>query len=217
MVNNKKENESMNDLVPKNFIDTGLDAVAQAKELTILDQIDYDVASAMGKAYSDQIKKVKEYFKPRKDKAKSVHTDWVTAEKEALKQYEEAKAILKVTVGKYEDEQERLRREKEAKMKKELEEKQAKEAKKAEAKGQEYEPEITPEDIVVHSSFKSSGQARKVKELVVSDLSAFLVWLGQSNYNPEDYVDIKNTPVKGLANNPDIPGISLKIRTSKVF
>ena len=207
----------MNELVPQNFIDTGLDAVDQAKELIIIDQMDYDVASAMGKAYSEQIKKVKEYFKPRKDKAKSVHTDWVTAEKEALKQYEEAKAILKITVGKYEAEQERLRREKEAKLKKELEEKQAKEAKKAEAEGQEYEPTITAEDIHVETSFKSSGQTRKVKELIITDLDAFLIWLGQSNYPAEEYVSINNTKVKSLAVNPNVPGISLKGKTIKVF
>ena len=104
---------------PKEFKAEGLTSVETAKKLLIESQTDYEVALAFGKAFAIQEKKITTYFKPKKAQAKAVHTDWCTAEKDALNGVSEAKRILAKKTGKYDRDMETIRREKEAKLREE--------------------------------------------------------------------------------------------------
>ena len=102
----------MNDLIPKKFTD-GTGTLDEAKALIITDEMGYTLADAMGKICADEIKARKAYFKPLKDQAHTLHKSLVAAEKESLKPYEDAKSVLMASSLAYEQEQERIRKEKE--------------------------------------------------------------------------------------------------------
>lgn len=204
----EKGEKEVKELIPAEFLNFGTDAISQAKSIIIKDQSDYEIAEVMGKVFSDEVKKIKEYFKPKKQKAKEVHSDWVNAEKEAIRPHEEAKIILKKAMIGYEAEQERIRREKEAALRKAAEEKMTESGE---------DSLIMPEDIVVQPTFQKKGQTRITHEVVITSMSAFLLWLAKSNYSPDEYVTIKTSAVKAIAKEQEIPGVKLEERRIKIF
>lgn len=204
----------MNKLIPKEYLKTN--ATGQAKALIIKTDEDNLCAQSLGTVYKNIIKEAKAYFGPKKKKAKSVHTDWVEAEREAIEPYEKAVSILKSAMLKYEEEQEKIRREKEAKLRAAEEARRAKEIEQAEEKGVEPpELDFTSEDIVV-PAMQRQGQTRTTQELVVTDLDAFIVWLGKSPYPAADYITVNKTACKSLAK-LGAPGIKLQEKKIKVF
>lgn len=200
----------------KDYEQQGLQAIEQAKAIVIVTEDDYIVANSMGKVFSDMIKEIKAYFKPQKADAKKVHQNWIDAEKSSLEGPEKAKNILKSAMLEYEEEQEKIRREKEAKLREAEEARRAKEIEQAEEKGVEPpELDFTSEDIIV-PAMQRQGQTRTTQELIVTDLDAFIVWLGKSPYPAVDYVTVNKTACKSLAK-LRAPGIKLQEKKIKVF
>ena len=95
----------MNEIEVKNDSDVTLDDgnkyVKQAKAILIRTNNDHALAGAYLDVINKEIKIRKEYFKPRKQKAKEVHQAWVKAEKESIKPFEEAKKIINTKMTAY--------------------------------------------------------------------------------------------------------------------
>ncbi len=162
----------------KDYTELGLEAIDQARSLTIEDQQDYEVAQAMGKAFSNIVKEIKAYFKPMKADAKKSHQNIVDAEKHSLADPEKATAILKTSMLKYEQKLESLRREEETRLRQELAARQKEERGKAEKDGLEIEPpEITPEDITVAPTIQKQGSTRANWKAEVTDKTLFIAWV----------------------------------------
>lgn len=92
----------MNDLILENTEDAvksqssgNVAMLEQAKDLVVTCQEEYEAASIIIKAIKEMVSERKEYFEPRKKRAKEVHTDWCNAEKAACKDLEDAESIIK--------------------------------------------------------------------------------------------------------------------------
>ena len=166
------------------------------KGITTQDQ--YDVAEAIGKLVSKEIKDVKAYFKPLKADAKKAWDNMVKAEKESLQPLESAKKELGKKMLEFEEEQERIRRMKEEEMAKIL------------PSGVEID------DVMATATYKKAGQTRTITELELTDLGKFLLWLVE-NEKPDDYVSLKTAKVKELCKSKDAPGVQLVEKKVKVF
>ncbi len=204
----------------EDFKEIGLQIVAQAKELVIADEQDYMVAESFGKVISDEIKKIKAYFKKPKADAKQGWQNWIDAEKSSLEDPEKAKSILKVSMLTYENEQERIRRVEEDRLRRELADRLRKVKERAEEDGLEIiPPEIVPEDIVVAPSFQRQGTTRANWKAEITDLKKFYeTCLKTDNY---DYL-LPNMPAlnsiaKSLKKESTIPGVRFYNEPVKVF
>lgn len=86
---------------------------ARAKEFVINDDATYQAAVDFGRTIQTKTADVKDFFKPMKDAANKVHKEICAREKAILEPLDSAKKILQKTVGDYQFEQERKRREEE--------------------------------------------------------------------------------------------------------
>ena len=204
----------------KDYTELGLEAIDQAKSLTINDQQDYEVAQAMGKAFSNIIKEIKAYFKPMKADAKKSHQNIVDAEKHSLGDPEKATAILKVSMLKYEQKLESLRREEEARLREELAARQKIEREKAEEDGLEIEPpEITPEDIIVAPTIQKQGSTRANWKAEVTDSELFYEYVGAHSAWSliESNMSMLTSMAKSTKGTSTIPGVRFYNDPVKIF
>lgn len=188
--------------MPAEYTTTDDKVLSQAKAHVVEDQTSYDIAIALGSTFSNIIKERKQYFAPRKKAAQEVHKMWVEAEKESVKPLEEAKSIIANKCLSYEREQERLRREEEARQREIAEEKARKEREEYERKqadlrekalkegvseeereqlAMEFEPTVSAEDIHVEPAFNKGGQTRKTWSAEVTDFQALVQYALKNN------------------------------------
>lgn len=210
----------MNKLIPQEFIDTALTTTNEVKDFIIEDQDDYEYAGSLGKIYHNEIKKIEEYFKPKKAKAQSVHKDWVNAEKEAVDQYKKAKETLKKITLTYEQKLEDLRREEEARLRKDLAARQKEEREAAEEDGLEIEPpEIVPEDIHVAPKIQKQGSTRANWKASVIDKPVFIDWVVKTKHY--EYLEPVSSYLNGIAKSvkgpSSIPGVEFFNDPVKIF
>lgn len=86
---------------------------AKASEVVITDDESYQSAVEFGRMIQTKTTEVKDFFKPMKDVANKAHKEICAREKAMLEPLEAAKKVLQQTVGAYQFEQERKRREEE--------------------------------------------------------------------------------------------------------
>ncbi len=91
---------------------------AKAGEVVIVDEESYQSAVEFGRMIQTKAAEVKDFFKPMKDAANKAHKEICAREKAMLEPLDSAKKILQKTVGDYQFEQERIRREAEEAAKK---------------------------------------------------------------------------------------------------
>jgi len=144
--------------------------------IVVSDLNTYLVAKTFKDICSGRISEIKDYFKPRKQRASAVHKDWVAAEKEALKPYNTEKGSLQGKMNAYI-------------AKKEKEQIAAREAI-IEAAGPEVELFIPPPEKTKGVRHTITGE--------VTDLNAFLTW-AINDKTVDQYVDLKQSALNYLA------------------
>ena len=82
--------------------------IEQARALVVTNNETFDLAGAYTEVLNKKIKVIKDYFSPRKAKAKAVHQEWVNAEEESLKPYLEAKNIIHAKLQVYLDKKQEI-------------------------------------------------------------------------------------------------------------
>lgn len=107
--------------------------LVKADALVVATTKDKEFAVTFTQDVNDKIRRIAEYFKPMKDKAYAAHKEIVTREKEALAIPEEAKRIVLGKISQYDQEQERLRRDEEARLREEARKRFEADLKRAEA------------------------------------------------------------------------------------
>lgn len=226
--------------MPSEYVDTDSKVLAQAKAQVVEDQMGYDIAVAMGKAFSGIIKERKDYFAPRKAAAQQVHKMWVEAEKDSIQPLEEAKSIIGKKCLKYEREQEEIRRAEEARLRRIAEEKARKEREEYERKqaelkeraaeeeiseeekeqlSMEFEPTVEPTEIKVENTFHKGGQTRKTWYAEVTDLAALVEHCFRSG---EHELLLANTTklnqlAKAHKKESTIPGVKFYTKETKIL
>ena len=138
-------------------------------DLVIKDDNDYAMAETIGKSVSQTIKNINEYFNPLVKLAHKAHKEAKAIQNDFLKVPEQTKATIKALMLTYENEQERIRKEKEDKLRRDLKAKQDEDQAKRQAQlDKDIEagiaqadaiceaviPDFQPEDIVVASTIK---------------------------------------------------------------
>jgi len=88
----------------------------RARALTITDQASYDTAAGMKKTLADFRKRIVEEFAPLKQAAHNAHRLLTSKEASCLAPITEAEQILVGAINRFTDEQERLRREEQARL-----------------------------------------------------------------------------------------------------
>lgn len=96
---------------PGDFEPDGLQMVQKANQIKIVTSEDREKAGDFFNIVSGCLKRVKEVFAPAKKKADEAHAEICALEKRAAKSFEIARDALKLKIGAWEDEQERLRNE----------------------------------------------------------------------------------------------------------
>ena len=91
----------------------------RAQALAVRDQQTYDQATALLKGTALLEKEIKNHYGPLKQAAHNAHKKITAAEKGILEPVERAGAILRGSIGKYTQEQERIRREEERRVREE--------------------------------------------------------------------------------------------------
>lgn len=86
-------------------------AVSVAPTMLVTDDMTHQLADSYVKTLTKEINKIKEYFTPRKKRAKEVHSDWVAAEKASLKDLDQAKGMISGRISAYVTEKVRKSRE----------------------------------------------------------------------------------------------------------
>ncbi len=101
-----KEAELENEIAP---------ALSVAREIVVVDAASYELAGQTVKDLTGIEKKIKEFWAPEKEMASKLHKSLVAKEKAMLAPVEEEKSAKVQSMRKWADEQERLRREAQAK------------------------------------------------------------------------------------------------------
>lgn len=92
----------MNDLVNVDFFNYGEALAAQAEAVKSIESKEhYDYAQTILEMAHFKEKDIKEYFKPYKQRAKQVHSDWCEAEKQTIEPYTKAKNVIKKAMSAY--------------------------------------------------------------------------------------------------------------------
>lgn len=219
---------------------TALSLKDQATAIKVTNVTTYTSAGELGKSIKELRTRIVEYFKPLKEAAHQAHKAITTREAEELRPVDEALNILRLAMNKFNEEQERLRREEEARLRKIEEEKAEKErqrllnqAVKAEEKGKDdkaeelldraenvYVAPVTVAPTVANTIRTDAGNITQAKEINVTvvDVKAFLAQMLNFNGNAlAGIVEIKPGPLKAFvkANGLDnYPGLSIKKTTS---
>lgn len=98
------------------FEQSALSVRDEAKAIQIIDQPTYDTAAAKFEAVAALEKQIVDHYAPMKQKAHEAHKAICTAEKSMLGPVSEAKQILSRSIGAWDQEQERIRREAQRKL-----------------------------------------------------------------------------------------------------
>lgn len=94
----------------------------QAERIKITTKEEFDEAAQFGKTLKQKVAEVTEFFAPMKKAAYDAHKQVCDREKAMLAPLQKAEKIIKASMSKFADEQERLRREAEEKLRKQAEE-----------------------------------------------------------------------------------------------
>ncbi len=100
----------------QNFEQTSIVIRNEAQAIQIVDQDTYDRAAEKFLAAAAMEKQIKDYHAPLKQKAHDAHKAICNAENGLLKPVQEAKQILSRLIGAWDDEQERLRKQEQARL-----------------------------------------------------------------------------------------------------
>lgn len=82
------------DLITSEMSCTAVEEPDDTSWIEVTDEASYEMAQTFKTAMNKAIADIKDYFKPRKARAKAVHSDWCQAEKDALKPYEAEKVSV---------------------------------------------------------------------------------------------------------------------------
>ena len=178
---------------------------AEAEAIQIVDQPTYDLACDIARRAVDARKLIKARLEPGKSAARSAWREWVDLENEMLSLVTGAEGIAKKKIGAWNDEQERLRREEEARLqeiaRKEEEEARLQEAVAVESDGgSEEEVEAimqeppAPVAVIAPPTFKKS-----------QGVSSRANWKGEVTHLP--------TLIQYVAKNPQFSNL-LKVDTT---
>lgn len=163
----------------------------------------------------ERMKAIEEYFKPRKEKARSVHTDWCNAEKETLAPYKDYVDRANNILTAYSIEKEKVRKSEEERLRQEAlkreEEERLQAAIEAEAGGNNEEaeaiisePVFIPPPIVPKSVPKVNGLAQRTN---------WTYRIVDENKIPRQYLkpdEVKIAQlVRALKDKTNIPGIEV--------
>lgn len=118
---------------PRELEQKALSLPEQAQALTIRDQATYDLAAEAMKGYAALEREIKDHYKPLKDAAFQAHRAVCGAETKMLEPVSRALQIAKAKVAEYQIEQERIRRDEEARMRAEAERRRMEEQRRLEA------------------------------------------------------------------------------------
>lgn len=177
---------------------TALSWPARALAIKIIDQSTYNHASALIKEIRKMKSLVKEYHKPIKQKTDMAHKEAVATEKRALDPLDKADDIISEELSRWDVEQERLR--KEAQAKADAEAKRladlaaTAEAKAAKANGATQEvvdailtaPVPVPSPVVLPTFQKADGlSTRKTWAAELSDIKALCRAVAEGKASPE--------------------------------
>ena len=217
--------------IEKELKETALTLKGQALAVKVSDTTTYEAAGDLGKAMKDLRQKVVDYFKPLKDAAFKAHKAVTAKESEELKPIDEALEIVRSARDTYAREEERKRREAEAKLQREAEERAEKErqallkkAEKAEVKGNTEKAAIlqeAAENVYVPPVTVAKTVTSTVKELqiTVTDPKAFIAELVKRNMQPT-MIQIQVAPLKAWVKANGIqsfPGLAIKETVSSRF
>lgn len=204
----------------------------QAKAVRIHDQASYGAAVEFGKSLKGMRRKIEDFFSPMKKRAHEAWKAICDSEKEHLAPIDQADAELRKVMNFYLQEQERSRREEEARLRREAEERARKEqerllaqAAKAEAKGQAEKAEalleraedvyVAPVAVAAQTSVKTgsaTGYGQKDLSVTVVDLKAFVKALIEQN-SALTMLDVKPAALKAWAKANEIrrfPGLAIE-------
>lgn len=112
------------------FEQSALSVRDEAIALQIVDQQSYDVAAVKFEAVSALEKQIKEHYGPLKQKAHEAHKAICSAENSMLTPVSQAKQVLSRSIGAWDAEQERLRREEQRRLEEEARKRAEEEAQK---------------------------------------------------------------------------------------
>lgn len=162
--------------------------IAQAEMIEVSCMRDYELADAFVKAVASEEKRRRDYFKPFKQRAKQVHSDWVAAEAQSVDGLATAKTIVSKKMSKWYAEEQRKKAE---------EERKAKEA--AEAVGAD------PSAVIVQGPAVGAGTG-------VSGQAEYWVYeIVDASQIPREYMIPNETKIAGvvraLKGDTNIPGV----------
>ena len=186
---------------------------AQAGQITIASQSDYEQAAAFGRLIKQKSAQIIDFFVPMKKAAHEAHQNICTREKEMLAPLISAEKTVKQIMGDYVMEQERKRREEEERLKRLAEEeaeKKLQEAMELEASGQAdaAEAALMEADIVDSASRSVVVEAPKIKADGASSSIDWEITVVDNSKVPVDFNGICIRPV-------DTKAIIRLIRASK--
>jgi hypothetical protein len=202
--------------LPEELEQQSLTLYEQALSLKISDQATFSAAGEFAKGLKDLETKIIAYHKPIKQSIDATKQAALDREKADLSPVREALTVVRAAMNAWANEQERIRREEEARLRRIEEERAAKErerllaqAVKAEEKGKEeraadlleqaenvYAAPVTVAPKVETAKFEG-GSVGMAKELQVSviDLKAFVTALVKDNHPPM-MLEVKASPLK---------------------
>ena len=186
---------------------------AQAGQITIASQSDYEQAAAFGRLIKQKSAQIIDFFAPMNKAAHEAHQNICTREKEMLAPLISAEKTVKQIMGDYVMEQERKRREEEERLKRLAEEeaeKKLQEAMELEASGQAdaAEAALMEADIVDSASRSVVVEAPKIKADGASSSIDWEITVVDNSKVPVDFNGICIRPV-------DTKAIIRLIRASK--
>ncbi len=211
----------------------GVSLVENAKSLTIVDDATYTRAGEILTLVAGLRKEITAFFSPLKSKAAAAHKAICDAEKQKLAPVAEAESAVKRALVSYESEQERKRRELEAKLREEarkaeqearaLEAAQLKEQGEVELAERVLEaPSVAPTVVLPKSTPRVAGVSfREVWSAEVTDLVALCRAIADGT-QPASLVEPNTTALNGLARSlkgamavPGVRAVAQKVAASR--
>jgi len=166
---------------------TSSDIEKKVLNLVIDDPTDLNIAYGLLSEIKAEIEIRKEYFKPKRQKAKQVHDDWVAAEKKACQNLEQAKSILIAKMKAFIETTKKM-----------LEEQYQKAL--VQAKEEGLNPALVP-----RPELRTSVKTRKIYKAVVKDFSKL-----PDEYKLPDMTKL-NKLARDLKDQLNIPGVEVEI------
>ena len=202
----------------------------RAQSITVADQQTYDQATELLKGAAALEKEIKNHYGPLKQAAHEAHKKITAAEKTILDPVQRASTILRGSIGKYVQEQERIRREEERRLaeiaRREEEERRLAEAVEAEAQGATEEevesvltqPVVAPTPRVQPTFQATSGiSTRETWHAEITSIRVLAHAIGAGNAAP-NLIQPNMTALNGLARSlkgaMNVPGVKAVAETT---